>query len=101
MLTNAIGRVSQEARHCRTAPAYVHLAFLDGLKCWSCHSMTPEQTRARANAISGTGLVAFHILDTSMALKKKSMLTSPTLVLIRSSLDFFHCFARLAARRVS
>ena len=89
------GWVAQEARQCRTsAGPFVHLAFLDGLECWSRQSMTREQTRARANAIRGTGLVAFHILDTSMALKKKSMLTSPTLVLIRSSLDFFHCFAR-------
>jgi hypothetical protein len=45
-------------------------------------------------------LVAFHILGTSMALKKKSMLTSPTLVLIRPSLDF-PLLPGLAARRVS
>src|SRR5689334_54537 len=80
-------------RECRT-PVALHLAFLDGLEYWSRQSMTPEQSRARPNAISGTGLVAFQILDTSIALKKKSMLTSPTLVLIRSNLDFFHCFAR-------
>jgi hypothetical protein len=48
------------------ARAYVHLAFLDGLEYRSRQSMTPEQTRARANAISGTGLVAFQILDTGI-----------------------------------
>ena len=90
---------AQEARQCRAHP-YVHLAFLDGLEYWSCHSIIPEETRARANALSGTGLVAFHILGTSMALKKKSMLTSPTLVLIRPSLDF-PLLPGLAARRVS
>jgi hypothetical protein len=65
--------------------------------------MTPEQTKAMTNAMSGTGLVAFHILGTNMALKKKSMLASPTLVLIKSSLDFFHCFssARRQARVLS
>jgi hypothetical protein len=68
----SVGLRSRLVTVAQRPPAYVHLAFLDGLEYWSRQSITTEQTRARANAISGTGLVAFHILDTSMALKKKS-----------------------------